>query len=123
MRWIAVICVTLLATISGCAFVDWIFGEPGSYYDEFETPMAFSSGRFSSDNPWIGRHRDELIESLGQPDMILEARPKYSEYRGGIPRISYVYRSEPVESPGRSTCIDAYVVLQATGEIVNYYCR
>ena len=129
MPWIALICVTLLATVAGCAVVDWIFGPPGPdyaagpYSSELEMPFVYSRGRFSSDSAWIGRHSDELVESLGEPDLILEARPRFADYRDGIPKISYVYRAEPGARSDRSTCIDAFVVLQATGEIVDYYCR
>jgi hypothetical protein len=123
MRWIAIICVTLPAIIAGCAVVDWIFGEPGSYYEEYSAPVAYRRSYSSSENPWVGRHSNDLVQSLGEPHMILDGRPKFADYRDGIPKIMYVYRAAPDEGVARPTCIDAYVLLAATGEIVDYYCR
>jgi hypothetical protein len=129
MRCIAIVCVTLPAIVAGCAFIDLIFGEPGSHYERIDAPFAYSRsfaysrGRRGQDSPWIGRHSNDLVQSLGEPDMILDGRPKYAEYRDGIPKIMYVYRAMPDNGVPRSTCVGAYVVLTATGEIVDYYCR
>jgi hypothetical protein len=63
-------------------------------------------------------HVDELVALYGEPDLVLEARPRYGEFRGGIPALSYVYRPR-----GGRLCHDTYVVIMATGRIVRYFCR
>ena len=67
------------------------------------------------------RSRDELLESLGPPDVIYEARPKFMDYwEGGIPAYTYVY-ADGNSSSGR--CIDAYVVAEPTATVIKYFCR
>ena len=61
---------------------------------------------------------DELIASYGQPDLILEARPRYGEFRDGIPAVSYIYKPRD----GRP-CFDTFVVIVATGTVARRYCR
>jgi hypothetical protein len=72
------------------------------------------------DNPWVGRSRDELVQALGPPDSIYEARHRFADYDAGIPASTYVY-SNGIDNPGR--CIDAYVIDQPTATVIKYYCR
>lgn len=63
-------------------------------------------------------HVDELVALYGEPDLILEARPRYGEYRDRIPAMSYVYKPRD----GRR-CVNTFVVIEATGRVARYYCR
>lgn len=59
----------------------------------------------------IGSTRDELIQKFGKPDAILDSTLK------GRPRSeAYVY-------PEKNNCIDAFVVIEETGEVNDYFCR
>jgi hypothetical protein len=69
----------------------------------------------------VGRSRDELVEALGPPDAMYEARPKFMKYwKEGIPSTTYVY-SDTNDASGH--CIDAYVVAEPTSTVIEYYCR
>ena len=112
----------LILSPNGCVLETVIFGEseaiPASTWYPAYTYPAYSR---SFDNAWVGRSRDELVEALGPPDAIYEARPKYTNYwKSGIPAYTYVYTSDR-NSPGR--CIDAYVVAEPTATVIKYYCR
>jgi hypothetical protein len=63
-------------------------------------------------------HVDELVALYGEPDLILEARPRYGEFRDGIPALSYVYRPR-----GGRLCHETFVVIMATGRVARFYCR
>ena len=74
-------------------------------------PVVYAGGQEAA-------HVDELVALYGRPDLILEARPRYGEYRDGVPAVSYVYKPRD----GRQ-CYDTFVVIIATGRIARYYCR
>ena len=64
---------------------------------------------------------EDLLESLGPPDAVYEARPKTVEYwKSGVPMYMYIYAGAN-SSSGR--CVDAYVVAEPTSTVVKYYCR
>ena len=69
---------------------------------------------------WVGENIDSLIEVRGPPAMVLEARPKWTEFKDGVPVLSYIY---PASSTAGQSCIDTFVVVETTGLIVKYYCR
>jgi len=118
--------LSLLAIGAGCTVVDLIAGDPYVSQDQNHSqlvyPARFSGvGRFSgSDNQWVGQHADELTAVLGPPDSVLEARPKGASFPYGIHALSYIYYGD---RSSRGACIDTYVVVEATGMIVKYYCR
>ena len=122
MRGKAVLWLLLILPFHGCAFEALIFGNEYSDAPEFRYPTYYYPAYSRSfDNPWVGRSRDELVEALGPPDAMYEARPKYMDYwKAGIPATTYVYRGD-MNSPGR--CIDAYVVAEPTSTVIKYYCR
>ena len=113
---------TLILSLHGCALETVIFGDEYGYARDVRYPTYNYSAYFRSfDNPWVGRSRDELVESLGPPDFIYEARPKFTDYwEAGVPAYTYVYAA------GRSSsghCVDAYVVDEPTRTVIKYYCR
>ena len=122
MRGKALLLLWLTLTLNGCALETLIFGVSDAGPAITAYPAYNYSAFFKSfDNPWIGRSRDELVESLGPPDFIYEARPRFMDYwEGGIPAYTYVYGGD-TNSPGR--CIDAYVVAEPTSTVIKYYCR
>jgi hypothetical protein len=60
----------------------------------------------------------ELVAVYGQPDLVLEARPRDGEFKDGIPALAYVY----FPRDGRQ-CYETFVVIMATGEVARFYCR
>lgn len=125
-RWIGGFWLSLLAMGAGCTVVDLIAGDPYVSQDlnhsQIVYPSRFSGvGRFSgSDNQWVGLHAEKLTAALGPPDSILEAKPKGGTFPYGIHVLSYIYYGD---RSSRVACIDTYVVVEATGIIVKYYCR
>jgi hypothetical protein len=86
---------------------DYVSG--GSYRGAI--PVVYAGGSRVTDV-------DELVAQYGSPDMILEARPRYGDYRYGVPAVSYVYKPRD----GR-LCYETFVVIMATGRVERYYCR
>lgn len=122
MRGTALLLMMLILPFDGCALEGLIFGDvdavpAAAHYSTY----AYSASFRFSDNEWVGRSRDELVNALGPPDFIYEARPKFTNYwQGGIPAYTYVYARRD-GSIGR--CIDAYVVAAPTSTVIKYYCR
>lgn len=110
-----------LLTLCSCTLGTWIVGEAQpdtevqatAPYDYFPFYRAF-------DNPWVGRSRDELVEALGPPDAIYDARHRFADFDAGIPASTYVY-SDSFENSRH--CVDAYVIDQPTATVIKYYCR
>jgi len=114
MRNAAIFTAAWLAIAAGCAMVD--LDDPA--YQSF---FADHHPGFSpSGNPWIGRSRDELENELGPPEFVLEVTPIGSPAYGGPHRVALVYNTD---RSGLTGCIDAYVVVEATGIVATYYCR
>jgi hypothetical protein len=122
MRGKALLWLLLILPFHGCAFEALIFGDEYSFAPEPGYPSYdYSTYSRSFDNPWVGRSRDELMDALGPPDAMYEARPKYMDYwKAGIPATTYVYRSA---NDAAGHCIDAYVVAETTSTVIRYYCR
>ena len=116
------LCMMLVLSPSGCVLETLIFGDSeGIPVDTWYPVYEYSAYARSSSNPWVGRSRDELIEALGPPEFVLEARPRFSNgWPDGFPAYTYVYRGD-TNSPGH--CIDAYVVAEPTSTVIKYYCR
>ena len=118
----------LILPINGCGLETLIFGPED--FDSFDmTYRTFGSSAYfrttsdprSFDNPWVGRSLDDLLDTLGPPDAVYEARPRTVEYwESGIPVYMYIYAGAN-SSTGR--CIDAYVVAEPTSTVIKYYCR
>ena len=104
----------LLIGVDGCVSEEWLTSDPQIGNDRISSP----AGRLQ--DKWIGHDVSDLVSVIGEPDAILEATPKGVPFRDGKPANSYVYyhRSEPGDN-----CIDAYVVSEESGEIINYFCR
>jgi len=122
MRGKALLWFLLILPFGGCAFETLIFGDEYGDAPEFRSPTYhYSAYRGSFGNPWVGRSRDELVDTLGPPDFMYEARPRFMNYwKAGIPATTYVYRSA---NDASGHCIDAYVVAETTSTVIKYYCR
>ncbi|HSM29393.1 MAG TPA: hypothetical protein VK854_01730 [Woeseiaceae bacterium] len=111
----------MLLPLCGCALGTWIAGA-----GEPDTALAATSGYDYSvlfrafENPWVGRSSAELIDALGPPDAIYEARHQFADFDAGIPAWTYVYVDGVASNGG---CIDAYVVDAPTRTVIKYYCR
>ena len=78
------------------------------------TPSGSRQGEPGHPNSsWIGYNVRELIDLYGEPQEIIDAR-----LPGGPPSDAYLYRS--LQDDG---CVDAFVVVAQTGEIIDYFCR
>ena len=121
MRGFAILFSALILSLHGCAAGTWIVGES----DLEPTDMPSAAYDYSAyfrvfDNPWVGRSRDELLQALGPPDAIFEARHQFADFDAGIPASSYVY-SGGYSSFGH--CVDTYVIDEWTSTVIKYYCR
>lgn len=122
MRGAAFLTMMLILSPYGCVLETVIFGDGEAVpADTWYPAYSYSAYSRSFDNPWVGRSRDELVNALGPPDFVYEARPRFMNYwKAGIPAYTYVYRGD-TNSTGR--CIDAYVVAEPTSTVIKYYCR
>ena len=111
----AVIC----ALLTGCSVSEWVAENFPMPIEEYAWRDSY---RGAAAVVYVGgsqvTHVDELVALHGPPDLVLEARPRYGEYRGGIPALSYVYKPRD----GR-VCYETYVVIEATGRVARSYCR
>ena len=121
MRGMELLWTILILPLHGCALETLIFGDSDVLPADVPYPTYNYSAYFRSfDNAWVGRSRDELVDALGPPDFVYEARPKFTDYwEAGIPAYTYVY----ADGGSSTRCIDAYVVAEPTGTVIKYYCR
>ena len=87
--------------------------------------VTFSSGGNTPHPPglpsnWKGRNVSELVEVLGEPDILLDTAVRGIVIYGDTPSVMYVY--VPGNGTG-GTCYAAYVVEHDSGEILGYHCR
>ena len=106
--------IVLLLIAAGCSIGEWIDRDVppaslGSYPEHYDPGVQM-----------IGRDVDDTVEQIGPPDFILDGRPRYGEYKNGIPVLSYVYVSETYFG---TNCIDVLVVTQQSGKVARYHCR
>ena len=128
MRRIALLGFAVLVFGAGCINAEWVVehfpGPIDNYQSGFSYATVTNTGYATVTNTvaggWLHRDVRDLVSERGKPDMVLEARPRYGEYRNGIPAMTYVYKPDP--ATGR-TCYDAFVVIAVTGQIARYYCR
>ncbi len=121
MRSTVFLCSSLFLTLNSCSLGARIVGEAPPDTTSAAQPFYDYTVYFRGfDNPWVGRSRDELIEALGPPDAIYEARHWLADFDAGIPAVTYVY-IDGVKGSGN--CIDAYVVDLPTATVIKYYCR
>ncbi|MDH3848211.1 MAG: hypothetical protein OEV03_10460 [Gammaproteobacteria bacterium] len=122
MRKIVYLCSALLFLLCSCTVGEWVVGESGDVPQDLRQPTAFDYSAYfkAFDNPWVGRTRDELLDTLGPPDGIYEARHQFADYDAGIPASTYIY-TDSFASSGH--CVDAYVIDEWTSTVIKYYCR
>ena len=89
-------------------------------YDQWPTIAEYQMGYSSFGNPWVGHQIEELIDDRGQPNSVLEAKPKWSSFKDGVHVLSYIYYGDTTTG---GSCIDTFVVVEDTGTIIKYYCR
>ncbi|MDH5312171.1 MAG: hypothetical protein OEY08_19740 [Gammaproteobacteria bacterium] len=100
--------------VAGCAMDDFVVAADHDFFTDHHP------GFVRAGNPWIGRSSDELIDELGPPDIVLGVAPIGADSDYASQRMAFVYH---MDRGGSSGCIDAYVVVEATGTISDYYCR
>jgi hypothetical protein len=122
MRRTAILILALIVPLHSCTLGTWIVGDSDSILARTQPPTYDYSAYFRTfDNPWVGRSREELVATLGSPDAIYEARPKFADYwEADIPASMYIYASG-TRSSGH--CIDTYVIDEPTSTVIKYYCR
>lgn len=121
MRTTLLFSSAFLLTLCSCGLGNWIVGEAEPDTVVEAKPFYDYSPFFRAfDNPWVGRSRDDLIEALGPPDAIYEARHRFADFDAGIPAFTYVYINRVVST---GHCVGAYVVDQPTATVIKYYCR
>lgn len=66
----------------------------------------------SEPQEWVGRHADQLVDSLGDPSVIIDAT-----LLGGPSSVALVYREEVARN-----CYPAYTVRRRDGVVTGYAC-
>ena len=120
MRRIALLGFAVLVFGAGCINAEWVVEHFPGPIDNYQSGFSYATVTNTVAGGWLHRDVRDLVSERGKPDMVLEARPRYGEYRNGIPAMTYVYKPDP--ATGR-TCHDAFVVIAVTGQIARYYCR
>ena len=118
-RGVVACCCVATVMFAACNVAEWVAEEFPYPIDDYQSFAAFDRAGAGAGNVWIGRDVQQLVSARGAPDLVLEARAKYGEYRHGIPAYTYVYR--PAEAG--NACYDAYVIVVASGTVARYYCR
>jgi hypothetical protein len=98
----------LSVVIAGCTTV----GEFEEYVDESHALPDSIVDYPPEVARWMGETSDKLVEELGEPSTVIEAT-----LLGGPLSVALVY-----ERPDRG-CIDAYVVVVDTRQIIKWFCR
>ncbi len=99
--------LVLALFVAGCA-------ERPKKSDESSKKDAAREAAMAERTKWLGQHADSLIKDLGEPAQIVNAT-----LLGGPGSVALVY----TDQPNNMGCIDAYVIVQETGEILKYFCR
>ena len=106
--------LTLCCLILISCAVSWLQGDERPLsIDEYQELYSHVGG------PWVGRQVGELTAVRGQPDDIREAKPSSCAFPHGIRVQSYIYYNDSEDG----SCIDTFVVVEASGKIIKYYCR
>ena len=114
MRKVSYAPIACCLVIIGCT-IGWL--------GDYDRPFLIDEyqQRYSNfGDPWVGHQVEELIAERGQPDSVLEAKPRWSSFEHGVHVLSYIYYNDTVAG---GSCIDAYVVVEDSGAIIKYYCR
>ncbi len=93
------------------------------WWGDFDQPFCIDEyqQRYSNfSDPWVGHQVEDLIAERGQPDSVLEAKPKGSSFKDGVHVLCYIYYNDAAAG---GSCVDAYVVVEDSGSIIKYYCR
>ena len=106
--------VAFCLVLIGCSAAQFIAN------DRWRMTEQHEGGYSNSGDAWVGHQVEELVDDLGQPEIVLEARPRFFPFKDGVRAFSYIYYGET--NAGRR-CIDAFVVAEETGTIIKYYCR
>ena len=106
--------VALALMVASCSIGDWI-GR-----DVAPTSLRSYPPHYEPGLQMVGRDIMNTVEQIGDPDFVLDGRPRYGQYKDGIPVLSYVYTSETYFG---TNCIDVLVVTQHSGKVIRYRCR
>jgi hypothetical protein len=121
MRRLFNLLLLLLVFLLACAVDDYFLGEEQTDLRPNTTlnhgPSAQNRG---VTNFWVGRNVSKLVAVRGEPNMILDARPRSPGNTGSPNTVCYLYSSKAGSGGG---CMDAYVVDLESGIIVRYHCR
>ena len=121
MRVLATLFLAMTLLPVGCASWPPTAAESDLVMKEMRPTAYDYSAYFQAfDNPWVGRSRAELLDVLGPPDAVYEARHRFGDYEAGIPASTLVYTGG-IGSSGY--CLDAYVVDNRSETVIKYYCR
>ena len=105
----------------GGAIGGYVFcGDPSVVHQHASAPIGSTPHPRGLSTIWRGRNVSELVDSLGEPYIILETTVRGFAVYGDAYAVSYVY------FPGRGSggqCYGAYVIEHDSGEILAFHCR
>ena len=111
----------LLIYLLSCTFSDYIVDEHAE--DVWRPqPASYSSvsGSPGLANAFVGKNVTQLVDILGQPDLMIDTAPRSVGYYDGACDYAYVYLPKPDSA---SQCFSTYVIDELSGEVIRFYCR
>ena len=107
--------------VFGCVIGEDVFsGDPSFSHQHASYSTGNTPHPPGSPSIWKGRNVSELLEGLGEPDIVLDTAVRGFVIYGDTPSVMYVY------VPGKGTggaCYGAYVIEHDSGEVLGYHCR
>ena len=113
----------LLAAIYvfSCSVGDKIVnGHPQEFQQLPSTNVSDNFGTRGLPSKWVGRSVSELLENLGQPDLMIDTVPRGATNYDGVYKYAYVYLPKPGSN---DQCVNAYVIDDLSSEVIKFYCR
>jgi hypothetical protein len=107
--------------LSSCAVWDYVVNNnPPDIQQPPPSTYRENSGTTGLPSMWVGKSISELVEGLGEPDLIIDTVPRGAGFTGRVATVCYVYLPK---AGSVGACTDAYVVDLQSGTIIRYHCR
>jgi len=107
--------------LAGCTDSEYVVGD-NSAGNQRRTQSRYRDDPAAADVPiiWEGKNVSELVEGLGQPDMMIDTRPSGGGFSDDDCNYAYLYLPTPDTA---DQCIRTYVIDDLSEEVIKFYCR
>lgn len=117
------ICSLFLTVIllAGCTDSEYVVSD-NSAGNQRPPPSRYRDDPAASDVPniWLGKNISELVEGLGEPDMMIDTVPRGVRSYEDDCNYAYLYLPKPDTA---DQCIRTYVIDDLSEEVIKFYCR